>query len=152
MSKKSKRQSIGALALITRKENGKRYWLAQWNGGWSAFNFIGGHREEDESFRECVEREALEELEIDASEMIISEKPFKHLEYSAFSKSAGVETNYVMELFDVELTEEGEKKAMKDNNNRWISEDEVRAEKCDDGKTVSVTMKKLLTMAGLLDE
>ena len=48
------RVSEAALALITRvTPQGEAEYLTQWNEKWQAYSLIGGHREPDESFRDC---------------------------------------------------------------------------------------------------
>ena len=81
------RRSEGGIALIQRTVAGKREWLAQWNENWRAFFFIGGHRREDETFRECVVREIEEELGLAVSEFTVALQPAHHLEYRARLRS-----------------------------------------------------------------
>jgi hypothetical protein len=37
----------------------------------------------------------------------------------------------------------------RDANNRWLSESDIRAGRCRDGKAVSPTMLRILSLAGL---
>src|SRR5437899_12852391 len=104
MSESAPRRSERAAALI-REAKGRR-WLARWNAKWGAYHLVAGHRLPDESFRDCIRRELNEELGLrDPSDFTVAGEPAARLEYSAYSRSAGVETAYVMELFDVRLAE-----------------------------------------------
>jgi 8-oxo-dGTP pyrophosphatase MutT (NUDIX family) len=126
-------------------------WLAQWNEKWKSFNFIGGHKEESESFRECIVREIEEELHIvPGRDFSIDNEPLSHLEYGAWSESAGAETQYCMELFDITLHCDIPTFPMNETSpNRWLSEQEIRENRCSDGKVVSKTMSLLLSKASL---
>lgn len=145
------RQSLAAFALIRRENASGALWLAQWNGNWNRFNFVGGHKRSHESFRECVIREVAEELEIVAGpDCVVSEHPLAHLEYVAWSRSANEETAYSVELFDVRLVNgEAAHRVDAQPANRWLTESEIAAQKSSDGLEVSETMSLLLTKAGL---
>ena len=68
------RLSEGGIALFQRAVRGKRQWLAQWNENWQAFFFVGGHRQESETFRQCVIREIEEELDLAGSDFTVAAK------------------------------------------------------------------------------
>ncbi len=57
------RTSVAAFGLFRRDAGrGRVEYLAQWNDGWNAFHFVGGHKRDHESFRACCVREIGEEL------------------------------------------------------------------------------------------
>jgi 8-oxo-dGTP pyrophosphatase MutT (NUDIX family) len=143
-----RRRSEGAVALFQRIIDGQRQYLAQWNEKWRAFFFIGGHREESETFRECVVREIEEELELPASECRVATEPAHHLEYQARSQSANELTAYVMELFDAQLTAWSLERVERNSQNRWLSQAEIQNLETEDARAVSPTMLLLLSMAG----
>lgn len=144
------RESIAALALIRRIGAGGTEWLTQWNDRWEAFHLIGGQKE-DETFRHCCAREVAEELGlVEGVGFRVADEPAAHLEYVAYSRSARVETRYVAELFDVELLGDAADAVARDPANRWVTTDEITAERCRDGRRVSETTGLLLGMAGLL--
>lgn len=148
------RQSIASIALIRREVEGQTLWLAQWNEGWQAFNFVGGHKRSDETFRECLVREIDEELGLhDGREIFAPSAPLQHLEYTDVSHRTGEETAYVVELFDVALIG-SEVLPIIDANpaNRWLSECEIMAEKCADGRPISPTPKRYLRESQLMSE
>ena len=140
------RQSLAAVALIRRQTAGRVLWLARWNTKWGAYNWVSGHKRPDETFRQCVIREVGEELGLrDGEDFAVAEHPAAHVEFSARSKRAGVQTAYTMELFDVELC--GESAAGRvdvDPQTRWLTELEIRSKVCEDGRPVSETMGQLL--------
>ncbi len=111
--------------MIERTERGNRQWLAQWNEHWKAFFFVGGHREGDESFRDCVLREIGEELELTVTEFALSPSALHVLNYRAVSRSADELTDYHLELFETQLSEPSLSKVSTNAKNKWIDEDEI---------------------------
>jgi 8-oxo-dGTP pyrophosphatase MutT (NUDIX family) len=144
------RRSEGGIALFQRTVGGKPQWLAQWNDKWGAFFFVGGHRHEGETFRQCVSREIQEELGLTAADFAVADEPAHQLEYRAVSGSAGVLTAYTMELFEVQPTAKALEKIEQDSQNRWLSAEEIRGLEAHDARPVSITMLVLLSLAGRL--
>lgn len=140
------RTSIASIALIQRHAAGQPLWLAQWNEGWQAYNFVGGHKHDDESFRECLVREIAEELDLrDAVDVQVSAARRQRLEYTARSQRNGEETRYTIELFDVALVGDRPLDAINANPaNRWLTEAEIESGRCHDGRPVSPTTKRFL--------
>jgi 8-oxo-dGTP pyrophosphatase MutT (NUDIX family) len=139
------RRSQAAVALIRRPQGDNALWLAQWNPKWQAFHFVGGHKRPSETFRECVVREVAEELRLsEQAEFSAAREPILHLEYSAWSESANAETCYMMELFEVELTDAARRRVETGSENCWLTEAEIHAEQTLHGQRVSATMNRLL--------
>jgi len=140
------RVSLGGMALITNQADGQDRWLVRWNRKWECYAFVGGHKHDDESFRECVIREITEELELACEQDFrVSEEPLSHLEFTDWSASAQTETAYTHELFAVALTgDEARLRLEQDERVRWITEDEIHSHFCADGKAVSATVVRLL--------
>jgi 8-oxo-dGTP pyrophosphatase MutT (NUDIX family) len=144
------RRSEGGIALFQRVMAGQRQWLAQWNDKWGAFFFVGGHREDSETFRQCVVREIAEELDLSQADFTVAAQPAHHLEYRAQSRSAGELTAYVMELFDAQLAAPALEAVEREARNRWLSEEEIHRLEAHDGRPISTTMLLLLSLAGRL--
>lgn len=140
------RRSIGSIAIIRHLMASHPIWLAQWNSSWCAYNFIGGHKHDDESFRECLVREIVEELNIEeGKDFQVATLPLGHLEYTDVSRRNGEATEYVIELFSVELNGPQVHSAVDANSaNRWLSEAEILAETSNDGRPISPTPKRFL--------
>lgn len=145
------RQSVAGIALIARHSNGQRLWLAQWNDRWKGYHFVGGHKRESETFRQCVMREVEEELHLsDGSDFVVARKPTARLEYDGWSDGADEETHYTIELFDVALQNDAVVDAVgRQRENRWLSEPEISHGRSDEGLPMSRTMKSLMQQAGL---
>ena len=143
------RRSEGGLALIEQTVNGRKQWLAQWNQNWGAFFLVGGHRQDGESFRDCVIREIEEELGLAASDFRVDSAPAHHLEYRALSGSAGELTDYTLELFETHLTAAALDGVRDDPMNKWLTEDEIHQLEAHDGRSISTTVLTLLLAADL---
>jgi len=146
---KTVRESTAAVAIIRREHEGRTLWLAQWNRNWQRYHFVGGHKHADETFRQCVIREIGEELEIaEDQDFLVADQPLAHLDYTAWSEGARQETHYVLELFEVQLLGDSTRQRIEANSrNRWLTEEEIREERCHDGSPVSETMGLLLAKA-----
>jgi 8-oxo-dGTP pyrophosphatase MutT (NUDIX family) len=145
------RRSEASLAVIRRPADRGWSWLSLWNAKWDAFHFVGGHRHPDETYRDCLVREALEELGLrDGIDCHVAPNPLAHLDYTAWSNRARAETEYAMELFAVDLDERAEASLRNNPAVRWLSDDEIRLGRCGDGRPVSSTMGWLIAKAGLL--
>jgi 8-oxo-dGTP pyrophosphatase MutT (NUDIX family) len=140
------RTSIAAVAIIRRASAAGEQWLAQWNSGWEAFSWIGGHKRENETFFECLIREIVEELQLQPGEhFTAAAEPLVHAQYTAWSERARVETSYSLQLFAVQLTAAAEQLADRSPQNRWLTRAEIESQRTLDGKRVSPTMQALLT-------
>jgi 8-oxo-dGTP pyrophosphatase MutT (NUDIX family) len=141
------RKSIASLALITREKDGVREWLARWNRHWEAFHFVGGGKHESESFRECCIREIGEELGLkESTGFSVSDAPLECLEFTAWSKRAGEETDYKFEVFDVEIhAGAASDRVSGDPQIRWLSRKEIAAGMTTDGKEVSETVERIVS-------
>jgi 8-oxo-dGTP pyrophosphatase MutT (NUDIX family) len=146
------RQSTAALAVIRRQRDGRTEWLAQWNDRWQRYHFVGGHKHDDETFRQCMMREIGEELGMAAATgCAVAEQPLAHLDFVAWSEGAGEDTHYVIELFDVSLVGDAvELQAAAAPENRWLTDDHIRNGLAADGRPVSETMRRVLAEADLL--
>ncbi len=145
------RTSLAALALLRRAAaNGRVEYLGQWNEGWHAFHFVGGHKRDSESFRDCCVREVSEELGLtDGQGFRVAAERRSHLRYIHWSERAKADTAYTVELFDAELLGAAAQAVESDPNNRWLTEGDIRAGRCGDGRAVSPTMLRILSLAGL---
>ncbi len=141
-----KRRSVAAMALFRRQEQGRTLYLAQWNLKWRALNLVGGHKRPNESFRECLVREIGEELGLAlGADYVVPDEPVVRLEFDAFSDGAWEPTSYQMEIFPVDLLGDSVLEKIAANpDNRWVTEDEILAGRCNDSTRVSPTMTRIV--------
>jgi 8-oxo-dGTP pyrophosphatase MutT (NUDIX family) len=146
------RQSLASVAAITRVEAGETRWLVQWNEGWDGYFLVGGHKRQDETFFGCIVREIGEELGLpDAKDFNVPPEPRCCLQFIGYSDRLRQPTAYMIEVFDVSIDGKAAQARIDDNPaNRWVSEDEIRAGRAEDGRTISPTMEKVLTTARLI--
>ena len=149
------RTSEASLALITRVNAlGETEYLTQWNEKWQAYSLIGGHREESESFRECCIREVEEELGLRRDVgFAVPEVPITPaIEFVMYSKTAGEETRYRMQLFRVEIASARDCDLIDANRiNRWLSESEIVNRLTRDDRSVSEQVVRVLKASGILE-
>jgi 8-oxo-dGTP pyrophosphatase MutT (NUDIX family) len=147
------RISVAAFALFRRAAPAGRFeYLAQWNDGWHAFHFVGGHKRDNESFHDCCAREVAEELGlVEGRDFRLAPERRCCLRYIHWSERARADTAYTVELFDAELLSPSAADEP-DANNRWLTESAIRAGRCRDGRDVSPTMLRILSLAGLMSD
>jgi NUDIX domain len=165
------RTSISSLAVIRQTgSDGLPRYLAQWNPKWQAFNWVGGHKNDDESYRACLVREIAEELGVfphpddpdavaamapagrnEVPRCRVDFRPLGVLEYEAFSRSANATTKYAIALFGVDLPPASIDHVSRDANNCWLTEQEIDAGICAGGRAVSETMRRHLDWLRGLD-
>lgn len=145
---------VGAVALIRREHEAQLWWLVQWNYESQRFHFVGGPKEGEESFRDCLDRQVSQGFDLRVGkDYIVSRGPRAHLQFTAISESTEEETQYVLELFDVQLFgKEAPEKIGSDSRNRWVTEEEILSGKTRDGEPISRLMTQLLSQADLFSE
>jgi 8-oxo-dGTP pyrophosphatase MutT (NUDIX family) len=140
------RQSSAAFAWIECPTPDGPRWLTQWNSKWQAFNLVGGHREQGESFRECVVRELVEELGISPAEFAVAAEPIAQIEFEAWSVPAAAMTAYSMVAFRAEILTAAAIRQIDENaENRWLSATEFAAATSHDGRRVSEVAVRFFT-------
>ena len=110
------RKSIASIALIRREAESQTLWLARWDEGWKSYRFVGGHKKDGESFRECLIRGIAEKLGLkEGRDVFVASAPLENMTYTDVSRSTGEPTEYITELFDVALTDAATQSAIDAN-------------------------------------
>ncbi|MCA9070436.1 MAG: NUDIX hydrolase [Planctomycetaceae bacterium] len=145
--------STAAIALVRRERDGKTQWLARWSHDPDVFTFVGGHKADGESYRDCLICEVIEGLGLEPeADFVVADTPQSQLEYMGWADGTRQETAYTMELYSVQLTGDfAHDKIDSDADNRWLWETEIQNRETSDGKPISGTMNLLLELAGLLN-
>lgn len=141
------RRSESALAYIVRIHHEKPLWLAQWNERWMRYHFVGGHREPDETFRECLIREVHEELMISTPEdFSLGTGPALRWEHEAESQRNQLWTHYKMEIFEVCLTAKACRHVSERRENRWLTEQQILNGQTSEGRQICNNMAGVLSL------
>jgi len=143
------RCSQAAVALIRQPTAVGWNFLCQWSDSWRALHLIGGHREGEETFRECAMREMLEELPVGFADVSVAAQPLAHLEYVTFSESAGVPTRYILEVFQTSIDSHAREKVTRQPENAWVSREQIQLGLAADGRRISPTVELILVKLGL---
>lgn len=144
------RNSKAALALIIRINSIRESeYLTQWNNAWQAFSLIGGHVEDGEAFRECCEREIVEELKCSATQFNVGSAPLTTLRFHEFSKSAGVSTDYEWQIFKTELDDS--LLSTLPETCAWVTPAQIRQGFTEDGKPIANQVRRVLQAIEELD-
>ncbi len=142
------RTSEAALAAIRNRPGGETLWLARWNEAWGAFHFVGGHRLDGESFRDCLTRELFEELGLsEGADFTVGTAPPVRFDYVGWSRRAQAETRYRIEMFPVDLREPDGRAIASRTMTRWLDRETMDRGRCVDGLPVSPTMGLLIAKA-----
>jgi hypothetical protein len=127
----------------------ERLWLAVWDNRHCHFDFVIAERLENDSFRECLDREIAWKLPLrKGKDYLISSVARLHLD-TAFS--AAKQTSlmlYSIELFIVDLFGKMAAQSLaNDPNLRWLSSNEVLSGKTNCGRNISPRLVSLITKA-----
>ena len=139
------RKSTAALAIIQQRSG----WLVQWSNSWKAYSLIGGHVETGETFRECCEREIVEELECEANQFELAIAPLATLRFREFSIAAQQETDYQWQIFKTELDQIVLQNLPPDC--AWVTQAQICSGVAADGKPIANQVARVLKAYNELD-
>lgn len=144
------RISQAALALIQQDRAEQRNYLVRWNTRWKRFSLVGGHKETNESFMQCLLREAEEELGVHAGiDIQVADQPIARADYVAWSESRQEMTQYEIELFQISLLNSVVSQAISEvPENRWVSLAEIVSGRCADGQPIDDSVNRMIHQAG----
>jgi len=138
------RQSEGGIALFQRAVRGKRQWLAQWNENWQAFFFVGGHRQESETFspvRHSRDRGRTGPGRVGLHGRVASGGPPRiPCSFPQRRRADGLRDGAVRGQARAGRS----RSRRRDSRNRWLTEGEIRGLEAHDGRPISVTILLLL--------
>ncbi len=132
------RRSRAAGAMFRRRRNGRTEWLAKWNGAWKRWALVGGHKHDDDTYRDCLVREIDEELGLTAGvDYDLAPVPPRRWRFTARSERAREMTAYSIAAFAASLSRQARATVDRDPRNCWLSADEIRAGRTSDGRPIS---------------
>jgi hypothetical protein len=139
----------GSIGLIRHPKEVERLWLAVWDQQSAHFDFVFAERLENDSFRECLDREIAWTLPLrKGKDYLISSVARLHLD-TAFSVAE--QTNlmlYSIELFIVDLFGKMAAKSLaNDPDMLWVSSEEVLGGQTNCGRKISPRLVSLIRKA-----
>ncbi len=140
----------GSIALLRHPQQLENLWLAHWDARRQHFDFVTAERLDDESFRECLDREIAWVLDIRrGKDYIISSQARLHLDIPV--ESDDVVTFYVGEFYIADLYGKAGRAMIEHNKElRWLTSDEVLSGQASDGAPVNPELVALLNKADVI--
>ena len=137
----------GSIALVRHPNQMEKLWLAIWDPRYQHFDFVAAEKLENDSFRECLDRQVAWVLPLRrGKDYLISAVARLHLEALLLVDLRP--TAFLVELFIVDLYgKESLPTVSKDRSIRWLSTREVLAGATEDGQPVSPQLVMILTKA-----
>jgi len=140
----------GSIALLRHPEQLENLWLAYWDARCKHFDFVTAERLDDESFRECLDREIAWVLDLRrAKDYIISSQARLHLDLPV--ESTDGESFYVVEFYVTDLYGKASRAMVELNKDaRWLTSDEVLSGQTSEGVPVNPSLVELLHRADVI--
>jgi len=139
-----------SIALLRHPEQLEKLWLAWWNGSRKWFDFVTAERLDDESFRDCLDRELAWILDLRRGrDYIISSVARLHLEFPVTTSHD--ETFHVVEFYIVDLYGKSSRASVEMNKQlRWLTSDEVLSGLITTGAPINPSLVELLNKADVI--
>jgi hypothetical protein len=140
----------GSIALLRHPEHLENQWLAYWNASRKHYDFVTAERLDDESFRECLDREIAWLLDLRrGKDYIISSQARLHLDIPVESEED--ETFFVVEFYIADLYGKSGRASVELNKQlRWLASDEVLSGQTSEGLPVNPSLVALLDKADVI--
>lgn len=140
----------GSIALLRHPEHLEDQWLTYWDVGRKYYDFVTAERLDDESFRECLDREIAWVLDIRrGKDYIISSQARLHLDIPIESETD--DTFFVVEFYIADLFGKSGRASVELNKQlRWLNSDEVLSGQTSDGVPVNPSLVELLNKADVI--
>lgn len=140
----------GSVALLRHPEQLEHLWLAHWDSRRQYFDFVTAERLDDESFRECLDREIAWVLDLRrGKDYIVSSQARLHLDVPV--EAADDETFFVVEFYIADLYGKASRGMVELNRDvSWLTSDEVRSGQTSKGVPVNPSLVELLNRADVI--
>jgi hypothetical protein len=140
----------GSIALLRHPKQLENLWLANWDARRQHFDFVTAARLDDESFRECLDREIAWVLDLrPGKDYIISSQARLHLDLRVDLTVEG--TFYVVEFYIADLYGKASRAMVELNKEvRWLTGDEVLSGQTSEGVPVNPSLVELLHRADVI--
>ena len=144
------RMSTASTAVIRGVDHDEPIWLVRWNRKWGRYFLVSGHVEGEEGALACMQRELREELGLAPSDYDCAPAGAEPLEFEEWSTSRWQWTRYRHHLFHVHLHAQAtawlrdSATRSVETPHRWVAWRQIIAERCDDGRPISPTTRRIL--------
>lgn len=140
----------GSIALLRHPEQLENLWLAHWDARRNHFDFVTAERLDNESFRDCLDREIAWILNLRrGKDYIISSQARLHLDLP--TESADDDTVLGVEFYITDLYGRASREMIELNNQtRWLTGSEVLSGNTSDGEPVNPSLVTLLLQADVI--
>ena len=141
-----------SIALIRHHDEPEHHWLSFWNAAAQQFSFVVAERLENESWRECLDRELAWELDLRrGKDYLISSMARLHFEEAIVEPNSDEPAKLEIEFYVVDPYGRAGREAFKSlPDSRWLSNNELRSGKCESGEAIDPWLVDLLRKADLL--
>ena len=141
---------MGSVALLRHPEQLEHLWLAHWDSRRQYFDFVTAERLDDESFRECLDREIAWVLDLRrGKDYIVSSQARLHLDVPV--EAADDETFFVVEFYIADLYGKASRGMVELNRDvSWLTSDEVLSGQTSKGVPVNPSLVELLNRADVI--
>ncbi|HCS52971.1 hypothetical protein [Rubinisphaera sp.] len=96
-------QFIGSIALMRHPEEGEKRWMTLWNSKRNQFEMVTALRLENDTYRECLDRELAWKLELQrGKEYLISSMARLHIEQELTLPGDEIPAFYAIEFYVVD--------------------------------------------------
>ncbi|MCG6154858.1 hypothetical protein [Rubinisphaera margarita] len=137
---------FGSVALVRHPEEDEKRWLTLWNERRGQHEMIAANRLEQESFRECLDREIAWQLDLRrGKDYIISSMARLHIEQELELPGDSVAQPYIIEFFVTDPYGKTANAALEEQSNtRWLKATEILDGKTETGEPVDPRLVYLL--------
>lgn len=140
-----------SIALIRHHDEPEQHWLAFWNVSAKQFSFVVAERLENESWRECLDRELAWELDLRrGKDYLISSMARLHYEEAVVEPGSDEPSKLEIEFYVVDPYGQTGREAFRElPDSRWLSNEELRSGSCKSGEAIDPWLVDLLRKADL---
>gem|GEM_PF-1342302 len=141
-----------SIAMIRHNEQPEMQWLAYWHDQQQHFCFVTAERLENESWRECLDRELAWQLNVRrGQDYLISSMARMHMEETVFDAATKSDIETTVELYVVDpYGRRGRAAFAAAKDVRWLNNHELRNGRTDDGRAIDAWLVNLLKRADVL--
>jgi hypothetical protein len=140
---------VGAVALIRHPIELEKQWLAHWDPRYGHYDFVIAARLENDSFRECLDREIAWSLPLrKGKDYLISSVARLHLDATLLISGHSAPMPVTTEFFVVDLYgKSASARVADDPNTRWVTSSEVLDTTTKCGHSISPQLSTMIRIA-----